>query len=167
MRVVKIPVKRLSAFKKCMGRIAVEGGVELKVNDESNAVIDGEGGSEWIAEQVVRAIASGFDYRVASKMFNDEYYLEEVDLQLALNRNENSIKRYKARIIGTQGKAKKTIAELSGAFLSIYGDKVFILGKFEEVRLAKEAVIRLLEGREHAGVYYFLEKSNAKSDLIG
>jgi ribosomal RNA assembly protein len=158
MRIVKLPGKRLAAFKESAAKIAEESGAKLSVNEDGNAEIEGDGGSEWIAEQVVKAIAGGFDYKVARKMFSDEFYLECVDLELVLG-SPKVIERQTARIIGTEGKAKRIIAELSGAFLSIFENKVYFLGRFEEVKAAKEAVMMLLDGKTHTSVYSFLEKS--------
>ncbi|MFH1107400.1 MAG: KH domain-containing protein [Candidatus Micrarchaeota archaeon] len=135
-----------------LGKVAVsraEGGLEL----------DGEGGDEWIARQVVSALDVGFPLQKAFKLFNDNFFLEVVDLELAV-RNPKSVKRFKGRIIGEGGRAKKTIEELSGAYLSVSGGKVFILGQFDDLQLAKEAVLRLLEGRMHSTVFAFLERQN-------
>jgi ribosomal RNA assembly protein len=75
--------------------------------------------------------------------------------------------RYKARVIGTKGKAKATIEEFSGALLCIYGNTVSILGKLEEVALAGRAVGLLLEGASHGVVYFVLRKERQKMQEAG
>lgn len=120
--------------------------------------IEGEGGSEWIAEQILRALDAGFLPERAFKLLNDEWFLEEVDLDAAMRGSERGIKRQKARIIGQGGKAKKTIEEISGAYLSISGNRVAILGRFEDLQGAKEAVLQLLEGKPHASVFSQMER---------
>ncbi|MEK6843353.1 MAG: RNA-processing protein, partial [Candidatus Micrarchaeota archaeon] len=61
-----------------------------------------------------------------------------------------------------QGRAKKTLQELTGAWIAISGNKVVVLGEFENLQLAKEGVLRLLEGAPHTGVYAYLERRNSE-----
>lgn len=76
------------------------------------------------------------------------------------------MRRYKARIIGQQGAAKKKLQELSGAFLAVGPEHIAILGEFEDLRAAKEAVLRLLEGSEHVGVYSYLEREKHRQKKL-
>lgn len=120
--------------------------------------IEGEGGDEWVAEQVLRALVLGFPPERAFKLTDEEWFLEEVDIEQAMRGSPRAVERQKARLIGTGGTAKKTLEELSGAYLSVTGDKVAILGRHEDLQDAKEAVLGLLEGRPHGSVYASLEK---------
>ncbi len=130
--------------------------VEITANEEEN------GGAEWIAEQVVRALIYGFEAKYAYKLFSDEYFLETIDLNNAFRRKEKGIERAKSRIIGEAGTARKKLEELSETHIMVSNstDNVSILGKFEELQNAKEAIIRLLEGSPHESVYRFLESKN-------
>ncbi len=162
LRVLAVPRNRIAAFKSEVLKQAGErGGVSLSLDKEAGSVTieskNEDGGSEWIAEQVLRAVALGFEPKHAFKLFNDDYFLEEVDLKQALGK-EKAIERQKARIIGSEGKVKKTIESLSGAFLAIGGGSIAILGRYEDLKLAKDAVYQLLEGKQVSTVYDFLEK---------
>lgn len=136
-----------------------KGDVKIKIDADGNLEIFGEGGTVWAAEQVIKAINYGFLPQHAFKLFSDNYFLEIVDLELVLS-NQKAIERYKGRIIGAGGKAKATITELTGAYLAISGNKVAVLGEFDDLQLAKEGILRLLEGSPHTGVYSYLEKKN-------
>ncbi len=142
-----------------------KGKVEVAINGEGNLEIEGEGGDVWVAMQVLRALDFNFLPQQAYKLFNDNYFLELIDLELILS-NPKAIERYKGRIIGEGGRAKRTLQELSGAFLSIMGSKVAILGEFDDLQLAKEGVLRLLEGSPHTSVYAFLEKKNRERKYL-
>lgn len=120
--------------------------------------IEGEAGNDWVAEQVLRALTAGFPPERAFKLTNDEWFLEEVDIEAAMRGSRRGVERQKARIIGAGGKAKKTLEELSGAYLSISGDRVVILGRYEDIAGAREAVLEMLEGTPHANVYANLER---------
>ncbi|MFH0712963.1 MAG: KH domain-containing protein [Candidatus Micrarchaeota archaeon] len=133
--------------------VVKEDEVEITANDEEN------GGAEWIAEQVIKALVYGFEPKHAFKLFNDEYFLETIDLENAFHRKEKDVKRAKSRIIGEGGKARKNLEQLSDTHILVSNltDNVTILGKFQDLQNAKEAIIRLLEGSPHESVYKFLE----------
>jgi KH domain-containing protein len=135
--------------EKTKARVSLkEGGVE----------VEGEGESEWVAGQVLTAFNYGFEPKRAFKLLSEDYFIEVLDLEQSLNRHEKLVERYKARIIGENGKAKKKIEELTGAFIAVSGNFVAVIGGFDELKNAKEAVMRLLEGAGHASVYSYLEK---------
>lgn len=134
------------------------GEVKASVDDDQNLVIEGDGGKEWIAEQVVKALALGFEAKHAFKLFKDDYFLEVINLENAIGHSEKKLARVKARIIGTEGRVKKNLEGLTGAFLSVDGNNISILGKFEELKLAKDAVNKIIDGKEISTVYAFLEK---------
>lgn len=169
MRLLSLPKKTQNLLKKDEGKLLKDvqelGGVEVELKD-GDAVIRGEGGSEWIVEQVLKALAYGFLPRQAFKLFSDDYFLEAIDLDNAFHGNEKKMRRYKARVIGQGGEAKRKLQELSGAFLAVGPESIAILGEFEELRAAKEAVLRLLEGAEHIGVYNYLEREKQRQKRL-
>ncbi len=166
---IKFPGKRLPALGKDDGRVLHEieqrAGVKIAVVEtgaEANLDVEptqeGEGGGAWVAEQVLKAIGLGFEPKQAYLLFNDDYYIEVIDLELFFNRDAKLIERYKARVIGEDGRAKKVLQELSGAWMSVWENQIAILGQYDELRECRDAVKKLLEGATHAGVYAFLEK---------
>jgi len=163
MRLFTVPSKRQKAFIDTILRdLGRKTGAKITRTAEGVLTLDGEGGSEWFAEQVLNAIALGFDYKKAQKMLNDEYFLDVIDLNQALWGKKTRIQQMKGRIIGTEGKAKATLEILSDCWINILDDKVALLGRFEDLKNAKEAVIKLLEGKTHGTVYAFLEKKKAE-----
>jgi len=138
--------------------IEFRGKCTLKISKEGNVEIEGENAAEeWKIRDIVTAIGRGFNPNLAFKLFSENFYLEVLNLRDYL-KSEHAIHRQKARIIGTQGKTKKTIEELTGVHLSIYGHTVAIIGDEEGIGLAKEAIVMLLSGKTHSTVYSFLEK---------
>ena len=165
MMLFKIPPKRLPMFRKSatlLKELCERGNVKLKLQDDGVLAIEGDGGNEWITQQVLSALTLGFKPNQAFKLFGDDYFLEQIDLDLSCRGSEKQIARAKARIIGTEGKAMKRIEELTDAHLAVNDNTVALLGKFEDLKLAKEAVFRVLEGAEHSNVYVYLEKMKAR-----
>lgn len=159
MRVVSVSKNGVGALLKngerALKDIEKTGGVKLAVGDDS-VTVEGEPEKEWVVEKVLEALSYGFHPKKALRLFSDDFFLETIDLGAALR--GKGVERYKARIIGTRGRAKRTIEELSGASLAVGADSVAVLGRFDEIHAAKEAVLRLLEGATHSTVYGFMER---------
>ena len=170
MRFVKIPMDRVAVLIGKNGEVKEkieQYGVKLEIDSATGDVkIEGEDSlREMEAENVVRAIARGFSPDKALLLFNDEYYFELLDMRDWVGKKKEHVKRIAGRIIGKGGKARKLIEEMTGAFISVYGHTVAIIGRIDELQMAKQAVEMLLEGANHSTVYRFLEKERQKKKL--
>lgn len=111
------------------------------------------------AKEVVTAIGRGFSPENAFRLIRDEdAVLEIIDLRSIFGRSESDIRRVKGRIIGAEGKTRRTIEELTDTNISVYGHTVGIIGGFEQTQIAREAIKMLIEGSQHSTVYRFLHK---------
>ncbi|MEM1856188.1 MAG: hypothetical protein QXG70_04375, partial [Candidatus Methanomethylicaceae archaeon] len=61
-----------------------------------------------------------------------------------------------------KGKTRKMIEELTDTYISIYGHTVSIIGGYEEVRVAREAIEMLIRGMQHGTVYRFLDRKHSE-----
>ncbi len=157
MKIIKIPEKQLSKIIDCIEDL--ESKSKTRIERKGNVLyIEGDSSGEWICEQVLNALCNGFSTKNAFKLFSDDYFTDEIDIENAVWRNEKTLGRIKGRIIGEEGKAKQTIEELTGAQIVIGDKKVFFIGRFDDVKNAKEAVLRLMEGAKHAQVYNYLKR---------
>ena len=111
------------------------------------------------AQEVVRAIAYGFSPEKALKLLDEDQVLIVIDLKQYVGDAPNHLKRIKGRIIGEKGKARKTIEEMTGTYISIYGNYVAIIGDYETASIAKQAIEMLIQGRQHSTVYRYLERA--------
>ena len=64
-------------------------------------------------------------------------------------------------MIGTRGKTRRLIEELTGVDVSVFGHTVSLIGGPFEMAIAREAAVMLLRGSEHKTVYRFLERKRA------
>ena len=62
------------------------------------------------------------------------------------------------RIIGREGKTRRIIEQLTGAQVSVSGHTVAIIGTYDAVSTAKDALENLITGRQHGTVYKFLRR---------
>ena len=115
------------------------------------------------AKDVVSAIGRGFSPEVTYRLIrNEDEIFDLIDLRLIFGRSESDITRTKARLIGTEGKTRKLIEELTEADVVIYGHTVGIIGGFEQVDAAHNAVQMIIEGCEHHTVYRYLQRKRTE-----
>jgi len=111
----------------------------------------------YATREIIKAIGRGFNPEIALKLLNQEYAFEVINLGDYI-KSQNSAYRVKARVIGSEGKARGIIEELTDCHISVYGKTICIIGEIDRVALARRAVESLLGGSPHANVYRWLEK---------
>jgi len=166
MQYLKIPLERIPVLIGEKGsvkrQIEKDTCTKIGIADTSVTVESTEGNSmnELVASNMVLAIGRGFNPDIAIMLRNDEYTLEVIHLSDYAN-TPKAFDRIKSRVIGVSGKARKNIEDISSAHISVYGKTIAILGSFDDIALAKQAVLMLIEGARHATVYRFLERTKA------
>jgi ribosomal RNA assembly protein len=115
------------------------------------------------AKDVVVAIARGFSPQRALGLTDDDIVLDIIDLRETFGRNERDIARLKGRVIGREGKIRRLIEEMTNAKVSVYGHTISMIGDYETVTAAREAIEMLLKGKQHSTVYKLLRKIKSES----
>ena len=142
--------------------------VDLEIDSDTGSVYIGvkpdspDPSSALRAKDLVLAIGRGFSPSRAFSLFNDDYSFDIVDLHDYFGKNEAEIRRVDGRIIGREGKARRNLEELTGTLISVSGHTVSVIGTFESVSMAKDALEKLIEGRQHGTVYKFLRKKRGQ-----
>jgi ribosomal RNA assembly protein len=147
------------------GRLETVTGTHIAVDSASGEVtIDETGSADPVlalkARDIVQAMARGFSEDRAFRLLDDEAYLEILDIKDFVH-SKNRITQVRARLIGTRGKTRRLIEELTGVDVSVFGHTVSLIGGPFEMAIARDAVIMLLRGSEHKTVYRFLERKRA------
>lgn len=173
---IKIPDDRIGVLIGKKGQVKHEIEAKCKVQIE----IDSQNGDAIVSStsaempemqpfkaiEIISAISRGFSPQRAYRLLDDEeLMLQIIDLKEYTGKSANAMDRIKGRIIGQGGKARKTIEELSGAYVSVSGHSVALIGKYEEVRLANDAVTMILKGSTHKTVYTMLQEERRKHKL--
>ena len=160
---LKIPKERIAVL------IGKEGEIKAEIEEKTNTKLDidskegdvfikgSDGLNIYDAKEVVQAIARGFNPQISMQLLKGDYILEVISLKDFAG-TKNSMQRLKGRIIGSEGKSRKTIEELTDTHISVYGKTIGIIGRPENVTYAKQAVVKLLSGSPHSGVFRALEK---------
>lgn len=116
--------------------------------------------SEHLASVILEALALGFSFNAALQLKDGEYELRKLNIKDYSR--ESKRERAKARLIGRQGRTKRTLETLSGCSIVLTDHTVAILGKSSNIEIAIKAIMALLRGSKQANVYRFLEKSQVK-----
>ncbi len=131
----------------------------IEVNEKEGVIkIKGDDMDDVLtASNIVKAINLGFSPEKAFILLDRDMNLHVVDIYTYLKkRDENNLRRVLGRIIGEKGKTKRIIEETTETYLSIYRNYVAIIGSFDGIYLADEAIKMLALGKPHKVVYEHL-----------
>ena len=171
---VRIPKERIGVLVGPEGKvksyIEEKLNVELQIeSDEGNVTIlltekTPDPSLVFRAKDVVTAIGRGFAPEQAFRLIRDEEAIfDMIDLRIIFGRSESDIKRVKGRIIGMNGRTRRTIEELTSTEVVVYGHTVGIIGTFDQANAARGAIQMLIDGSQHHTVYRFL--ANKRREL--
>jgi len=165
----RIPAERLGVLIGPDGatkrRLQQSTGTRIEIDSATGEVtIDERGAADPVlalkARDVVQAVARGFSEERAFRLLDEDAYIETLDIK-DFAHSKNRVAQVRARLIGTRGRTRRIIEELTGVDVSVWGHTVALIGGAFEMGIAREAVIMLLRGSEHKTVYRFLERKRA------
>ena len=174
VHLVKIPQNRVGAIIGPEGKTKAEleqrSGCRLRIDGETGEVeLHDDRAFEPVlvlkTRDVIRAIGRGFSPDHAMRLYQDDTYLDIIDLTDFVGKQTKDLERVRARIIGTHGKTRRFIEESCGVEMSILGKTASIIGEVDEVAKAREAIEMLLGGAAHGTVYKFLERKRKELRL--
>lgn len=168
---VRIPKERIAVLVGEKGRIKkkIEQTLNIKMkidSKEGDVVLGGDDSiSLMSAQNIVKAVGRGFNPDFALELVDENKYLEIIDITEYSNDSKKGMIRLKSRAIGTGGKARKTIEDLTSTHISIYGKTISVIGDYEDVIIARRAFEALLGGSRHSTIYAMLEKKRKNMKL--
>ena len=172
---LKIPLERVAVLIGKKGEIKKE----LESLTKTRLDVDSKEGEVTIsgtdaiklfaAKEMIQAIGRGFNPDVAALLMNQDYGFELISIS-DYAKTKNDMIRLKGRVIGQEGKSRRVLEELTDTNICVYGKTVGIIGKVENVPVARRAIESLLSGSPHRNVYKWLEKQKSQSrkkELLG
>jgi len=142
---VKIPTRRLKVLRKHLKEIENITSCKIKIGKEIE--IECEDPFMLLRlKEVIKAIGRGFDVNTALNLLDEDYTMEIVNIKEFSGKSKSRMRELKGRVIGRHGDIKKTIENKLDVKLSIYGKTVAIIGKWEDVELARKTVESILAG---------------------
>ena len=172
-KTIRVPHDRIAILIGSNGSVKKElehqCSIEIKIEGETGEIQiipmsqNGFDEKSLKAIEVIEAISHGFSPEVAFRLFNEDIVLLVIDLRDTVHKSSNAIARLKGRIIGANGKSRKTMEELTSTSISVHGHTVSVIGIYEETILANDAVLLLCKGRSHKVVYEMLQNARRKA----
>jgi len=142
----------------------IERELKVKINNQGrNIFIEGEAENEYLCLKVIEAINLGFSLEKALILKNDEYILHILNIKDATRRKD--LERIRARLIGSQGKTKENMENLSECEISVHDNKVGIIGEISCINEAILSLKLLIQGSKQGNVYARLEKKKKERRL--
>lgn len=139
--------------------------LNVKLNITGKEItITGEPEEEYIAEKVIEAIDFGFPISNAFSIKREEFLFETLNIKDYTKQKD--FERVRGRVIGKDGKALKTLSNLSNCHIELSGNKLGIIGEAECIRNVEEACKLLIKGTKHSNVYSYLEKHGHPEPII-
>jgi len=152
--------KELEELGEC--KILVDsstGDVELQ-SEKSDALVF------YKMEQVIKAIGRGFSPDHAKLLLDDSIILDIINIKELGLKTERSIHTRKARVIGSQGTIRKFIEDSLDCYISIQGKTIAIIGETKHMRLAHEAIMRILKGSNISSVKKYIESTKKELEHL-
>ncbi len=167
---LRIPKERIAVLIGKSGEqkklIEEQAHVSLKVDSkEGDVFISGKDPLHlYTAREIIKAIGRGFNPEIAQLLLKQDYVFELITLD-NFAKNKVQMERVKGRVIGAEGKSRKTIEQLTETFICVFGKTIGIIGLAGQVPIARSAIEMLLQGSPHASVYKWLEGKRRNSAL--
>jgi ribosomal RNA assembly protein len=159
---IKIPKERIAVLIGKKGEIKkqLEENTKTKINVDSKegdvSVCGKDALLLYSTRDIIKAIGRGFNPEIAMLLLKQDYAFEIINLP-EFNK-PTQFRRIKGRIIGKDGKSRRLIEEYTDTFISVYGKTVSLIGRTEQVSIARRALEMLIKGSQHSNVYRWLEK---------
>jgi ribosomal RNA assembly protein len=155
----KFIIEKTNKVKKAVPLI--ESKIKIKIRVMGTFVsVEGSEYNEYLVEKILKAVDFGFETEDALMLLDENFELEFINVKEHTHRK--NLTEIRARIIGTGGKAKRTIEELTAGAVVLNGNMVGIIVDSEHLSQATQGIISLIQGSKHGNVFSYLEKQNAE-----
>lgn len=142
-------------------KIELEEKLNIKITTLGKKVtITGAPIDEYEASLVLDAINLGFSAKKALQLKDESKIFRVLNIK-NLTRKKN-LQNVRARIIGKEGKTKRTIENITNSDIVIKDNEIGIIADAESIEDTITGISNLIRGTKEANTYRYLEKINTK-----
>ncbi len=141
-------------------KAALEKRLNVAVTIKGNLVYtEGSPLDEYAALRILEAMQAGFSAKKALLLLDEGIIFRKINIKKFTRRKD--MEEVRSRIIGKDGKTKRTIEEISGCCINIEdSNSLGIIGPADSIEEVTTALTNLIKGSKQANVYRFLERIN-------
>ncbi|CUA75129.1 Pre-rRNA-processing protein PNO1 [Cryptococcus neoformans var, neoformans B-3501A] [Rhizoctonia solani] len=172
-RKIPIPPHRMTPLKKdwvnIFSPLTEMLGLQVRMNVQKRAVEirtskhTKDVGAIQKGADFVKAYALGFDVNDAIALLRlDDLYLDSFEIKDVKTLHGDHLSRAIGRIAGHDGKTKFTIENASRTRIVLADTKIHILGSFQNIKIARDALVSLILGSPPGKVYAGLRTVGAR-----
>ncbi|CAE6344087.1 Pre-rRNA-processing protein PNO1 [Rhizoctonia solani AG-1 IB] len=172
-RKIPIPPHRMTPLKKdwvnIFSPLTEMLGLQVRMNVQKRAVEirtskhTKDVGAIQKGADFVKAYALGFDVNDAIALLRlDDLYLDSFEIKDIKTLHGDHLSRAIGRIAGHDGKTKFTIENASRTRIVLADTKIHILGSFQNIKIARDALVSLILGSPPGKVYAGLRTVGAR-----
>ena len=156
---IEVNITRVKEVLRNKARLEQKLNCKINIKDKT-ITIDTDPFNEYEAQRVFDAINLGFSVEKALQVLDEEINFIKINIKDYANTKNLEVVR--SRLIGTHGKTKKTIEEITKCDVSIHDNIVGIIGPAEVTERALTAVTNIIKGTKQANAYKYLERINSQ-----
>ncbi len=161
---IKIPQERIAVLigEKGSTKRKLQNKTKTKIvisSKEGDVTVTGEDPILVLkSKDIVKAVGRGFNPEIALELLKEDELLDIINIQDFSGKSKKAEERLRSRVIGSNGKARRTLEKMTNTHICVYGKTVSIIGKEEDTYLTRRGVEMILNGSPHGNVYIWLQK---------
>ncbi len=151
---------RILKYRKDLEKVIKKLDVNARIDSYQVTIDSKDPFSEYITSKIIEAFAFGFSMGSALQLKDTNYSFNRFKVK-DLTR-DSRVSAAVSRLIGTKGRTKHVIQELSDCDIVIKDKEVGIIGLSNNVETTTQAIVSLIKGSKQSNIYGYLERNKAR-----